>query len=235
MRETKDLLFKLQQLDKEIDALQADAESIPGKKQHLEQDLRAAEEKVEKAKEESVELAKRRKEREVELEATGDKMAKFQSQLYQVKSNREYEALQHEISGLQEKSSGIEDEILELLERAEEVSKEALEAEAALKAEREKAQAEQADLDKHLGDVQGDIAVKDGERKLLVSDLDPMLLKRYERIRENKGGTAVTTVENGACGGCFRRIPPHEMQELKKDDRLITCEGCGRIIIWRWE
>lgn len=235
MRATKDLLLKLQQLDDEIAALRADEESIPQKKQDLEEGLAALKGRVEEAKEQSIDLAKKRKEQEIELEGAGDKIGKFQSQLFQVKSNREYEALQHEITALKEKSSKIEDEILETLERSEEVSKAIKAEEEALKGEAERSQAEQARLDKELKELTDAISVKNDERERLVANLDRMLLKRYDRIRESKGGLAVTSVENGACGGCFRRIPPHEMQNLKKDDQIITCEGCGRIIIWRWE
>ena len=116
MKAMKDLLLKLQKLDDEIDKLRAEEESIPDKKQEIEDKLKAMEAKVQTAHDESVDFAKTRKELEIELDANSDKMNKFQSQLYLVKSNREYEALQHEINGLKEKSSAIEDRILETLE-----------------------------------------------------------------------------------------------------------------------
>jgi predicted nucleic acid-binding Zn-ribbon protein len=147
MRATKELLLKLQGMDDEIDTLKADEEAIPQMKQELEEAVREARERVEEAKGESVELAKRRKEQEVELEANGDKIAKYQTQMFQVKSNREYEALQHEIDALKEKSSQLEDEILATLERAEEVSKTTVAEEKALKVETERATREEAELD----------------------------------------------------------------------------------------
>jgi predicted nucleic acid-binding Zn-ribbon protein len=235
MRATKDLLLKLQQLDDEIDALRAEEEAIPGRKEELQEGLRAIEEKVAQAKEQSLELAKRRKEQEIELDSTDEKRSKFQSQLFQVKSNREYEALQHEIAALDEKKSGLEDQILDTLERSEELSKEIADQERALASEGTKVSEDESKLDAKLKDLTEKIAIKNDERTRLVVDLDKKLLKRYERIRASKGGLAVTTVENGACGGCFRRIPPHEMQNLKKDERIVTCEQCGRMIIWRWE
>ena len=235
MKAMKDLLLKLQKLDDEIDKLRAEEESIPDKKQEIEDKLKAMEANVQTAHDESVDFAKTRKELEIELDANSDKMNKFQSQLYLVKSNREYEALQHEINGLKEKSSAIEDRILETLESTERLTSQIKTEEEALKQERARAGEEQAALDRQLKELQDRIAVETDARKRLTVDLDPMLLKRYERIRKSKGGLAVTSVENGACGGCFRRIPPHEMQNLKKDDLIITCEGCGRIIIWRWE
>ena len=235
MRETKELLLNLQEMDDQIDKLKAEAESIPEKKHDLEEGLEAHQTAVAAAKDESVELAKKRKELEIELEEGNTKKDRFKNQLFQVKSNREYEALQHEISALEEKSSGLEDKILEIMDRSEEVSRQIAEEERNLKAETAKVGEAQAALDREQADLMEKIAIKTDERKRLVIDMDTALLKRYDRIRENKGGLAVATVNSGACGGCFRRIPPHEMQNLKRDARIITCEGCGRILIWRWD
>ena len=235
MRKTKELLLALQELDDQIDRLKAEEESIPQKKTDLEEGLETHRVAVEAAKSESVELAKKRKELEIELEEGNTKKDRFKHQLFQVKSNREYEALQHEITALEEKNSGLEDKILEIMDKSEQVSRKIAEEEDGLKAETSKVAEEQAELDKENADLTQKIAIKADERKRLVIDMDAALLKRYDRIRESKGGLAVTTVNTGACGGCFRRIPPHEMQNLKRDDRIITCEGCGRILIWRWE
>jgi predicted nucleic acid-binding Zn-ribbon protein len=235
MRKTKELLLKLQELDDQIDRLKAEEESIPKKKTDLEEGLEAHRAAVEAAKQESVELAKKRKELEIDLEEGNTKKDRFKHQLYQVKSNREYEALQHEISALEEKNSGLEDKILEIMDKSEEISRKIAEEEEKLKSEISNVGQEQARLDSKQNDLAQKIAIKADERKRLVMDMDAALLKRYDRIRESKGGVAVTTVNTGACGGCFRRIPPHEMQNLKRDDRIITCEGCGRILIWRWD
>ena len=235
MRQTKELLLKLQKLDGEIDALMADEESIPVMKRELEEGLECLEQKVQEAKDSSVESAKMRKDREGDLDSIGEKKDKFKSQLFQVKSNREYEALQHEIAALDEKGSALEDEILGILDNLEQVSKTVEEEEARLAVESKRAKAERALLDEKMEKLRSEIAIKNDERTRMLVDVDKVLLKRYERIRESKNGMAVTSVKNGACGGCFRRIPPYEMQNLKRDDRIITCEGCGRIIIWRWE
>jgi len=225
----------LQELDDQIDRLRTEEESIPKKKTDLEEGLEEHRASVEAAKNESVELAKKRKELEIELEEGNTKKDRFKHQLNQVKSNREYEALQHEITALEEKNSALEDKILEIMDGSEQITRKITAEEEALKTETSRVAEERAKLDKEQGDLAQKIAIKADERKRLVMDLDEPLLKRYDRIRQSKGGLAVATVNTGACGGCFRRIPPHEMQNLKRDDRIITCEGCGRILIWRWE
>ena len=156
-------------------------------------------------------------------------------QLLSVKTNREYEALQHEIADIDKQRSMLEDKIIEALERGEKIAEEIKAGEEELKREAERIANEKAQLERKLKQVEDEIAIKEDERLRLTVDLDATLLKRYERIREAKGGIAVATVIGGACSGCFRSIPPHEMQNLKRDDRLITCEGCGRILIWKPE
>ena len=233
MKQTIDLLFQLQELDDEIDDLRSEEDALPQQKLDLESQLHEIETRVKAHKQESLDLAKLRKEKEIDLESIGGKKGKFQGQLYQVKSNREYDALQHEITGLDGQISKLEDEVLEILERAERTTAARVEEERALKAATEQVKAGHAALDKKARDLGQAIAAKTDERQKLVSGVDSALLTRYERIRENKDGLAVTLVKNGACGGCFRRIPPQEMQILRRSDRVNSCEGCGRIILWR--
>lgn len=235
MREVKQTLLKLQSLDQEIDELEGERDSIPDKKIELENALRQETERVEALKKESLDLAKKRKEMEIELESLDDKKVRFQMQLLSVKTNREYEALQHEIADIDRQRSALEDKIIESLERGEKVAEEIKRSEEHLKRESQRIHNQQLALDQRLKQVEDEIAIKKDERLRLTKGLDATLLKRYERIRSAKGGIAVTTVVSGACGGCFRSIPPHEMQNLKRDDRLIACEGCGRILIWKPE
>lgn len=235
MKDTLDILFRLQMLDDEIDALKREKAAIPGNKEEIDEKLKEMEQAIQGIKSESIGVAKLRDEKENDLREIGDKMNKFQGQLYQVKTNREYEALQHEIDALKGKGSEVEDEIIELLEKTEKIAATAAEQEGKLGAFRGEAEKEKRELDRRLETLAGGIAVKLDERKRLVVDLDEALIARYDRIRDKKGGLAVASVKNGACGGCYRRIPPQEIQELKQMQRIIACEGCGRIIVWRDE
>lgn len=235
MKGTLDTLLSLQQLDDEIDALRDDEEAIPQQKDDLAAEVVEVESKVKAHKQEALDLAKQRKAKEIELEEAGQKKVKFQGQLFQVKSNREYDALQHEINSLEKLVSGFEDGVLEIMERAEAVTRSIAEEEKALKAAEERVKKEHTLLDQKAEGLRQTLGAKSAERDRLVTGLDAALLARYERIRDVKDGLAVTTVQNGACGGCFRRIPPQEMQILRRSDRIKTCEGCGRILIYTEE
>jgi hypothetical protein len=69
------------------------------------------------------------------------------------------------------------------------------------------------------------------ERQKLVSRIAKADLALYERIRKARNGKAVVPVKKGSCGGCFNRVPPQKLLELRQHERVYTCERCGRIII----
>ena len=69
------------------------------------------------------------------------------------------------------------------------------------------------------------------EREKLVARIAKSDIFTYERIRKAKRGTAVVPVRRQACGGCHNRVPPQKLLELRKNDRIYTCERCGRIIV----
>jgi predicted nucleic acid-binding Zn-ribbon protein len=53
----------------------------------------------------------------------------------------------------------------------------------------------------------------------------------YERIRKAKGGLAVVPVKRNACGGCYNAVPPQKVLELRRNNKIYTCEHCGRILV----
>jgi predicted nucleic acid-binding Zn-ribbon protein len=78
------------------------------------------------------------------------------------------------------------------------------------------------------------VRVQMEERKQKAARLDRQTLSIYERVRKGRGGQAVVRVSDGrqACSGCYKTLPPQRIQELKRQDQIITCQNCGRILIW---
>jgi predicted nucleic acid-binding Zn-ribbon protein len=69
------------------------------------------------------------------------------------------------------------------------------------------------------------------ERQKIHARINPTDLTAYERIRKAKKGKAVVPVKRGACGGCFNKVPPQKLLELRLNDKLFTCERCGRMLV----
>jgi predicted nucleic acid-binding Zn-ribbon protein len=69
------------------------------------------------------------------------------------------------------------------------------------------------------------------DRKKILPKISKADLATYERIRKARKGKAIVPVKRGACGGCFNKVPPQKLLELRQNNSTYTCERCGRIIV----
>jgi len=158
-------------------------------------------------------------------------LEKYKKPQFAVKTNREYDALTREMDTATETISKHE-KGMEQLETAATVARTKME-EAAAKIEELQAQltekrAALAEVSKATEDEELQYT---HEREKIVARITKADLIAYERIRKAKKGTAVVPVKRQACGGCHNRVPPQKLLELRKNDRIYTCERCGRIIV----
>ena len=79
------------------------------------------------------------------------------------------------------------------------------------------------------------VAVKRDERLRVATRVDSSSLERYDRILASKGDAALARIVDGACSGCRIKLPPQLVIEVKRSDRIIECQSCGRILFWRRE
>lgn len=205
---------------------------FPAQRQSIEGRLVGDRARLEALKKTLGEFQIRRRQMEKDIEALVAEERKFQGQLPLVKKNEEYTALLHEIAGVKQKRSDRETELLTLMDEEERSQAEKPVLEKALAA----AEAETAGrLDTLTAEEQaerGVVAAVEAERATLIARLPVATKGRYERIRASKEGRAVVPIHKGACGGCYRGQPPQVIQEARRGDRLLTCDGCGRLLIW---
>ena len=71
----------------------------------------------------------------------------------------------------------------------------------------------------------------EAEKPKILIELNPLLKKRYDRILAKMHDFAVTHVDDEICQGCFSRVPPQLALEVKKNDQIIACQACGRILV----
>jgi predicted nucleic acid-binding Zn-ribbon protein len=62
--------------------------------------------------------------------------------------------------------------------------------------------------------------------------LSEKIRKRYERILKVKKDSGVANLIGDVCQGCFSRVPPQHAHEVRRNDTILTCEACGRILIY---
>ena len=223
-------LIRLQAIDLSIQELRARIDRFPGISKALDEKLRSAQAAVATAQEKAKSNQGTRKKLEGEITAAESKISKYRDQMMAVKTNEEYRALQHEIEHAQQGIRKIEDEILNLMMEAETGQSELKGAEAHLKEDQQKVNIERKQLEEEnkrdLGALEGYLK----ERKEIDASVSPDLISRYERVRKLRGGIGVAAARNEVCEICQVRIRPQVFQEIRRNDQIIACDACQRIL-----
>ena len=170
---------------------------------------------------------------ELEIKSLQDRTKKYQDQLYEVKNNREYDAVTLELESVKDDIDKKESRLLELMSLEEESTKKQEVLSNSLSELESQLKDREENLKQRMVKTEGEESVLTVKRKSLIKGIEPRLLSSYDRIRKAKNGLAVAPiVRDGCCGGCFKQLPPQRVMEIRDMDRLILCEVCGRILIW---
>ena len=225
------IIYQLQQIDNQLDELEELRGDLPNMVRELEEQIKGFVSDIEEKEKEQKDSVKSRNENEDEIEKLKENQKKFKAQLYQVRNNKEYDALTKEIdhtedqinkleaenNTLADRSKVLTQEIEDISPRVEELKKELKEKEADLK---DIAKANEREESKLRGD-----------RKKIEAEVKKNDLSSYTRIRKAKKGLAVATIKRSACSGCHNIVPSQRQLEIRRNNRLFYCEYCGRILV----
>lgn len=226
-----DKLLDLQKLDSAIARLEVEALAIPQVIQGLESRLTDARAGLGAAKSKADRIQKDRRAKERELEEMTQSTKKKQARLFEIKTNVEYSAVLKEIESLKEKSSKLEEEILEFMEQADVATKVLAGAEKVYNAAEAVRQRERAEKEAQLATVQQGLAGLREARMAQASRLNGDLLRQYDRLRKSRG-MAVVTVKEGSCSGCGIALTPQTHNEVRRNDQMYACPSCNRILYY---
>ncbi|MCB2230733.1 hypothetical protein KQH82_08455 [bacterium] len=225
-------LLRLQVIDYDIGELERSKEYLPDMIENLNREIEESKTKLVDAKASLEEARTRQKQLELDIKTQETQLQKYQQQMMSIKTNKEYDALVAEIDAIKEGMSNNETELLQTIEQAETLEKEIGELE-------EKCTQIEENNKKQLEILQGKIdsigetmSSKENDRGEIVSSIPRSTFSVYERVRRGKGTQAVVVVKKRACGACFKALTPKKIQEVKRADRVYTCDHCGAIIYW---
>lgn len=235
LKEELDKLFELQEIDIKLDEINALLEEIPEKIKALEKEDISIKKEMEEFKKTSTHLKVERRQKETELKATEEQIKNLQSKLYDVKTNKEYQALQIEIENLKKKVSLLEDEILIHMEQDEQFKQrekqiqEKMEKHNRLKAEKQK------EFEAKISQLKEEKKEAERKRNECIANIDMSLLELYKRVKNNKkDGIAICKITHDAngsiCNGCYVYIPGYLVEKVKRKTEVVQCENCGRIL-----
>jgi len=233
MKQQLDILVKLQKIETETSDIKAELGQVSKKLEKLDEELHAFEKALADEESNLDELKNKYRNFESDAQMNQSSVDKTTVKLRSVKTNKEYQALLKEIEDQKSKNSIIEDQMLECLDRLDEVEKiiakkkqDHIELSEQLKSEKKIIAQDVEQKKKKLVEL-------DTARKEIAGTIESELLEKYNKTKSQQaGGLAIASVKNAVCYGCNMNIPPQMYNELHRRDALMFCPHCHRIVYW---
>ncbi len=172
----------------------------------------------------------KRKELELDLKNNEDQIAKFNAQLFLIKTNKEYQAKLTEIASIQADKSIFEEKILISYDEADLVQADINKEKIVVAAQENRYLTQKKIIEDDIVLLEDRSKVLASQRKQFLVGIDEACLARYERILAHKDGLAIVPIKNNSCMGCHMNVPPQTINAIKTHDQLIICEICQRIL-----
>lgn len=230
-----DRLLELQELDLSIDRLASRRVVLESG-----EDVRQARLRAEEAEGGAGELRlaidsiqREQRRLETEVDSLTRKAQAEERRLYDgsVANAKELDSMQHEIASLRTRRSRLEDELLEHMEKREELEERARSADAELAEANDRLQEIRGESAEELREIGEALASRSAERVSLLPAFDEELLELYEDLRRGKKGIGAAALEDGVCQGCHQKLSAMELDHLKRERGVKRCEYCRRILI----
>ena len=176
------------------------------------------------------ELTRQQRSVEWEIEDITSKLTTAEKELYSgnIRNPKELTNLQQETDSLKVKRHKLEDQALEIMEKAELATKSVATLDSELRKSKTEWQSQQQKLSTDLKQLETAISNLKHKRELLATEIDPQVTEIYHELKRQRG-TAVAKVEQGICRGCRISLPVTELQRARSGS-LVRCSSCGRIL-----
>jgi len=230
IKEQLELLKRLQAVDSEMYDLTAEKETFPARISEIAALLETKKTGMEEADKVLKDLQVEQKERENDLQSCEEKIKKHESELAQIKTNKEYKAMLEQIESLKADISLLEEKIIVVLDKIEEAKRKFAAEKDAFDEERKRSDAEKSAIEEEKKKVEARLKELADLRSQFMGPVDPAILKRYEKILENKGKTALSAISGEFCSECNMRLRPQVINEARLNYNIVICENCQRIL-----
>jgi len=232
LKDQLEQLVRLQEIDNRVVILKGETVQIPEKIETARKSLIETQEQHRQSHVDWESCQQRKREKERDLEACEDRLSKARNRQNEVKTNKEYQAHLHEIESLKGEKGRVEEELLVLMEQMDGFKRRETELAQTVQSVEENFNTEQQRLEKQSELLKAELEVVEKERESISPGIDPILLKKYQKIKSLHRERAVVPIRHGTCGGCHMNVPPQMIAEVRARQRILTCSQCQRILYW---
>lgn len=232
MREEIARLMSLQTIDRELRELEEALAAVAERVDQLREQATKQQESLDALMREEQQTATSRRQLERELTDGEALIRDKRMRLNQVRTEKELQALTHEVESLKESNQRMETELLALMEAAEPRAVRIKELTEELARTRAELIAAEKEIAAQVEDLKVSIAKQRLDRDLMAKDINGQLLRKYQMIFDRRNGLAVAEAKTGTCQGCRMRLPPQLFNEIQKHLQIHFCPNCQRILYY---
>jgi predicted nucleic acid-binding Zn-ribbon protein len=225
-------VIALQRLDSEVSAARKKLADAPEREKAFDARLDAAKQHVADAKARLAANQDARRAIEKEVAVHQGRLSKYRDQAMAVKTNQEYHAIQHEMAHAQSEVKKYEDQILEYMVEADDLTATIKAAEATLAAEQKTIDADRKKMQTEAVELRKALDALSAERAAVVAAMDRGVLATYEMAASRRQGIAVAEAKDGICTICHVRLRPQVFNDVRRNEAIVQCESCQRILYY---
>jgi len=229
MRDQIEVLDSLQSVDMELSKVEAELDEYPKKISAFEEELKESREGLENLKGERQELIKNKSAIELEIAQNEETIKKSEEKLFEIKTHKEYEALQKEIAETKRMNADLEDNLLDDMEKIEKIESEISTIEQELEGKESEYKEKIAGYKEKLEELQTAHGPLIEKKEEIVSKVSPDIMPIYEKLKK-RNGTVLALAKNEICTGCHMNIPPQLFNEVLTLSKIIQCPNCQKIL-----
>ena len=227
-----DELYRLQERLRFVQTRERERDTVPAELTEVDAAFREKLDAVQKLKQRLLEADLEHRRASAELSDLQEKQKKYQTQLRNVQSSREYSAVLNEMDGVEKQIRVTEDRVLNLEEELETSREDLKKREENLPRETQEHEEKMKDWRTTQRSINEELKNAQVEISDLETRIKPRELAEFRRLLEKKGGLAVVRVVNNSCSACHVKVRPAAMQSLKAGSEIIYCDSCRRILYY---
>ncbi len=235
MKKKLDLLEELQGIDHAIDEQKAEQATLNAEILELEQALVKVQTTISEHQAQMAGLRHEKSELEASMHTEQENIKRSETNMKEIKTNKEFQAVGREISAARKQVADLEDLLLHLSVRTDELQATIDTCQAEMVPLADSTQNGSKEKQAVIAKLQGTINAATTKRELIVKELSSNLVRRYTQLREQRRGQALAEARDGSCMGCNMQLPPQLYNTLFRGDEMYFCPHCQRILILKQE
>jgi predicted nucleic acid-binding Zn-ribbon protein len=224
-------MVRLQHAEAALRRADAALAEIPRARAEVEARLEAERLRLDAARGALEACQKSRRQHEAAVQDLEVKRSKYKGQLMEVKTNKEYTAVLHEIETVEREIRAREDQVLAEMEQAEALALDVKREEALFRGEEERSSAEDKVLAGRGRDLEAEATRLRTERDAAAAAVPAARLELFRKVAKARGD-AVAEAKDEMCVACHVRLRPQMFMELKRNDQIVQCPSCGRVLYY---